>query len=194
MVFYVVLLVDEVIVCNVDVFLFELVGEGVDQLLIDECNFVWQVVELMVEYVGWVLDVLIMIDKFILVVGGMVGGSVDVVVVLVVMNLLWEFNVFCCDLCMFVVWLGSDVLFVLYGGIVLGMGCGEELVIVLFCNIFYWVLVFVDSGLFIFVVYNEFDWFREVGDLFWFGEFGLVLVVLVVGDLDQLVLLLGNEM
>lgn len=30
MVFYVVLLVDEVIVCNVDVFLFELVGEGVD--------------------------------------------------------------------------------------------------------------------------------------------------------------------
>ena len=62
-VFHAVSLVDEVTVRNADVLSLRVVGEGADQLPVDETNIAWQAAELMAEHIGRAPDVEITIDK-----------------------------------------------------------------------------------------------------------------------------------
>ena len=193
-VFHAVSLVDEVTVRNADVLSLEIIGEGADQLPLDERNLAWQAAELMAEHVGRAPDVSITIDKSIPVAGGMGGGSADAAAVLVAMNSLWELGVPRRDLHTLAAQLGSDVPFALHGGTALGTGRGEELATVLARNTFHWVLAFAEGGLSTPTVFSELDRLREVGTPPRLDEPGPVLAALAAGDPEQLAPLLGNEL
>ncbi len=193
-VFHAVSLVDEITVRNADVLSLELVGEGADQLPLDERNLAWQAAELMAEHVGRAPDVSIAIDKSIPVAGGMGGGSADAAAVLVAINSLWELGVPRRDLHVLAAKLGSDVPFALHGGTALGTGRGEELATVLARNTFHWVLAFAEGGLSTPAVFAELDRLREVGAPPRLDEPEPVLAALAAGDPEQLAPLLGNEL
>jgi 4-diphosphocytidyl-2-C-methyl-D-erythritol kinase len=193
-VFHAVSLFDEVTVRTADVMSLDVIGEGAEQLPVDERNLAWQAAELLAEHVGRTPDVAITIDKAIPVAGGMGGGSADAAAVLVAINALWEQGVPRRDLHALAAQLGSDVPFALHGGTALGTGRGEDLATVLARNTFHWVLAFGTSGLSTPAVYAEIDRLREVGDPPRLPEAEPVLAALAAGDPADLAPLLGNEL
>lgn len=193
-VFQAVSLHDDVTVQNADVLSLEIVGEGADELPVDERNLAWQAAELIADHVGRAPDVSIMIDKSIPVAGGLAGGSADAAAVLVAMNALWELKLPRRDLRALGGQLGSDVPFALHGGTALGTGRGEELAIVLSRTTFHWVLAFADGGLLTRSVFAELDRLRDAGSPPRLGEPGPALAALAAGDPVQLAQLLGNEL
>ncbi len=193
-VFHAVSLVDEVTVRNADVLSLRVVGEGADQLPVDETNIAWQAAELMAEHIGRAPDVEITIDKSIPVAGGMAGGSADAAAVLVAMNNLWELGVPRRDLHALAAQLGSDVPFALHGGTALGTGRGEELATVLARNTFHWVLAFGQDGLSTAAVYREIDRLREAGDPPRLADPEPLLGALAGGNPRELAPLLGNDL
>jgi 4-diphosphocytidyl-2C-methyl-D-erythritol kinase len=162
-VFHAVSLFDEITVRTADLLSLEVIGEGADQLPVDERNLAWQAAELLAEHVGRTPEVAITIEKAIPVAGGMAGGSADAAAVLVAMNALWETGVPRRDLHTLAARLGSDVPFALHGGTALGTGRGEELATVLARNTFHWVLAFGRRGMSTPTVFREIDRLREVG-------------------------------
>lgn len=98
----------------------------------------------------------IIIDKYIFVFVGFVGGSLDVVVVFKGLNVIWEFGFLIEELVEISLEIGFDIVFCVYGGIVLVIGCGEK-IFVLF-NIFGCWIVFVKLSIsvFILIIYKEF--------------------------------------
>ena len=193
-VFHAVSLVDEVTVRNADVLSLRVVGEGADDLPVDERNIAWRAAELMAEHVGRAPDVEITIDKSIPVAGGMAGGSADAAAVLVAMNNLWELGVPRRDLHTLAAQLGSDVPFALHGGTALGTGRGEELATVLARSTFHWVLAFGLGGLSTAAVYKEIDRLRETGDPPRLEDPEPLLGALAGGNPRELAALLGNDL
>ena len=193
-VFHAVSLVDEVTVRNADLLSLQVVGEGADQLPVDDRNLAWQAAELMAAHVGRAADVEIMIAKSIPVAGGMAGGSADAAAVLVAMNSLWEPGVPRRDLHALAAQLGSDVPFALHGGTALGTGRGDELATVLARNTFHWVLAFGKGGQSAGKVYGEIDRLRESGTPPRVGDPGPLLSALAAGDPHELAPLLGNDL
>ncbi|NTY59154.1 4-(cytidine 5'-diphospho)-2-C-methyl-D-erythritol kinase [Mycolicibacterium sphagni] len=193
-VFHAVSLVDEVTVRNADVLSLRVVGEGADDLPVDERNIAWQAAELMAEHVGRAPDVEITIEKSIPVAGGMAGGSADAAAVLVAMNNLWELGVPRRDLHGLAAQLGSDVPFALHGGTALGTGRGEELATVLARSTFHWVLAFGQGGLSTAAVYKEVDRLRETGDPPRLSDPEPLLGALAGGNPRELAALLGNDL
>ncbi len=193
-VFHAVSLVDEVTVRNADVLSLRVVGEGADDLPVDERNIAWQAAELMAEHVGRAPDVEVTIEKSIPVAGGMAGGSADAAAVLVAMNSLWELGVPRRDLHGLAAQLGSDVPFALHGGTALGTGRGEELATVLARSTFHWVLAFGQGGLSTAAVYKEIDRLRETGDPPRLSDPEPLLGALAGGNPRDLAALLGNDL
>ena len=193
-VFDAVSLVDEVTVRNADVLSLRVVGEGADDLPVDERNIAWQAAELMAEHVGRAPDVEVTIEKSIPVAGGMAGGSADAAAVLVAMNSLWELGVPRRDLHGLAAQLGSDVPFALHGGTALGTGRGEELATVLARSTFHWVLAFGQGGLSTAAVYKEIDRLRETGDPPRLSDPEPLLGALAGGNPRDLAALLGNDL
>jgi 4-diphosphocytidyl-2-C-methyl-D-erythritol kinase len=193
-VFHAVSLFDEITVRTADLLSLEVIGEGADQLPVDERNLAWQAAELLAEHVGRTPEVAITIEKAIPVAGGMAGGSADAAAVLVAVNALWETGVPRRDLHTLAARLGSDVPFALHGGTALGTGRGEELATVLARNTFHWVLAFGRRGMSTPTVFREIDRLREVGDPPRVEDAEPVLAALAAGDPHQLAPLLGNEL
>jgi 4-diphosphocytidyl-2-C-methyl-D-erythritol kinase len=193
-VFHAVSLFDEITVRTADLLSLEVIGEGADQLPVDERNLAWQAAELLAEHVGRTPEVAITIEKAIPVAGGMAGGSADAAAVLVAMNTLWETGVPRRDLHTLAARLGSDVPFALHGGTALGTGRGEELATVLARNTFHWVLAFGRRGMSTPTVFREIDRLREVGNPPRVEDAEPVLAALAAGDPRQLAPLLGNEL
>ncbi len=193
-VFHAVSLFDEITVRTADVLSLDVIGEGAEQLPLDERNLAWQAAELLAEHVGRTPEVSITIEKAIPVAGGMAGGSADAAAVLVAMNALWETGVPRRDLHTLAARLGSDVPFALHGGTALGTGRGEELATVLARNTFHWVLAFGRKGLSTPAVFAEIDRLRAVGEPPRVDTAEPVLAALAAGDPRQLAPLLGNEL
>ena len=193
-VFHAVSLFDEITVRTADLLSLEIIGEGAEQLPVDERNLAWQAAELLGEHVGRTPEVAITIEKAIPVAGGMAGGSADAAAVLVAMNTLWETGVPRRDLHTLAARLGSDVPFALHGGTALGTGRGEELATVLARNTFHWVLAFGRRGMSTPAVFREIDRLREVGEPPRIDDAEPVLAALAAGDPHQLAPLLGNEL
>ncbi len=193
-VFHAVSLFDEVTVRTSDMTSIEVVGEGAEQVPMDERNLAWQAAELLGKHVGRTPDVAITIDKSIPVAGGMAGGSADAAAVLVAVNALWEQGVPRRDLHTLAARLGSDVPFALHGGTALGTGRGDELATVLSRNTFHWVLALGQTGLSTAAVFAELDRLRDVGAPPRLGDAEPVLAALASGDPAVLAPLLGNEL
>ncbi|CAN5601392.1 4-(cytidine 5'-diphospho)-2-C-methyl-D-erythritol kinase [soil metagenome] len=193
-VFHAVSLFDEITVRTADLLSLEVIGEGAEQLPVDERNLAWRAAEMLAEHVGRTPEVAITIEKAIPVAGGMAGGSADAAAVLVAMNTLWETGVPRRDLHALAARLGSDVPFALHGGTALGTGRGEELATVLARNTFHWVLAFGRRGMSTPAVFREIDRLREVGDPPRIDGAESVLAALAAGDPHQLAPLLGNEL
>jgi len=193
-VFHAVSLSDDVTVRTADLLSLHVIGEGVDQVPLDERNLAWQAAELMAEHVGRAPDVQIVIEKSIPVAGGMAGGSADAAAVLVAMNSLWELGVPRPDLHAMAAELGSDVPFALHGGTALGTGRGEDLAAVLARNTFHWVLALGSGGLSTAAVYAEIDRLRKTGSPPRHDDPEPLLTALSAGDPHALAPLLGNDL
>ena len=115
-VFHAVSLFDEITVRTADLLSLEVIGEGADQLPVDERNLAWQAAELLAEHVGRTPEVAITIEKAIPVAGGMAGGSADAAATLVALDRLWDLQTTDEDLLAIAARLGSDVPFALIGG------------------------------------------------------------------------------
>jgi 4-diphosphocytidyl-2-C-methyl-D-erythritol kinase len=193
-VFHAVSLSDDVTVRTADVLSLYLIGEGADEVPVDERNLAWRAAELLADHVGRAPDVEITIEKSIPVAGGMAGGSADAAAVLVAMNSLWELGVPRRDLHAMAAELGSDVPFALHGGTALGSGRGEELATVLSRNTFHWVLAFGAGGLATAAVYAEIDRLRQTGSPPRLEDPEPLLTALACGDPRVLAPLLGNDL
>ena len=193
-VFHAVSLSDDVTLRTADVISLKVIGEGAEEIPVDDRNLAWRAAELMAEHVGRAPDVEIVIDKSIPAAGGMAGGSADAAAVLVGMNELWELGVPRRDLHTLAAELGSDVPFALHGGTALGTGRGEELTTVLARATFHWVLAFGAAGLSTPAVYAEIDRLRDNGNPPRLSDPEALLAALSSGDPHALAPLLGNDL
>jgi 4-diphosphocytidyl-2-C-methyl-D-erythritol kinase len=190
-------LTDEVTVAVADEPGVEVHGEGASTVPTGASNLAWRAVEELARYAGRdisELKVRVVIRKGIPVAGGMAGGSADAAATLVGLASLWRLEVGRDELALLAAKIGSDVPFVLHGGVALGTGRGEQLVPVLSRHTFHWVLAFDRRGLSTPKVYAELDRLRADGEPPTVGAVEPVLEALASGDPRQLALLLGNDL
>jgi len=190
-------LTDEVTVAVADESGLDVRGEGADEVPTDSSNLVWKAVRALAAHVGRDPDepkLRITINKGIPVAGGMAGGSADAAATLVALANLWRLEIGRDELAGVAAEVGSDVPFVLQGGLALGTGRGEQLVPVLSRHTYHWVMALDSSGLSTPEVFRELDRLRADGNPPRVGAVEPVLEALASGDPNQLALLLGNDL
>ncbi|EWM14120.1 4-(cytidine 5'-diphospho)-2-C-methyl-D-erythritol kinase, partial [Kutzneria sp. 744] len=134
-------LTDEVTVAVSDESGLEVRGEGAEDVPTDASNLVWKAVRALAAHVGRDPDepkLRITINKGIPVAGGMAGGSADAAATLIALAHLWRLEMGRDELSTVAAEVGSDVPFVLQGGVALGTGRGEQLVPVLSRHTYHW--------------------------------------------------------
>ncbi|HTI25381.1 MAG TPA: 4-(cytidine 5'-diphospho)-2-C-methyl-D-erythritol kinase [Kutzneria sp.] len=190
-------LIDEVTVAVADESRLEVRGEGAQDVPTDQSNLVWKAVRALAAHVGRDPDepkLRISINKGIPVAGGMAGGSADAAATLVALAHLWRLEMGRDELATVAAEIGSDVPFVLQGGLALGTGRGEQLVPVLSRHTYHWVMALDTGGLSTPEVFRELDRLRVDGNPPRVGAVEPVLEALTSGDPNQLALLLGNDL
>jgi 4-diphosphocytidyl-2-C-methyl-D-erythritol kinase len=190
-------LTDEVTVAVADEPGLEVRGEGADAVPTDSSNLVWKAARALAAHVGRDPDdtkLRITINKGIPVAGGMAGGSADAAATLVALANLWRLEIGRDELATVAAEVGSDVPFVLQGGLALGTGRGEQLVPVLSRHTYHWVMALDSGGLSTPEVFRELDRLRAEGNPPRVGAVEPVLEALASGDPNQLALLLGNDL
>lgn len=190
-------LTDEVTVAVAEDPGIEVYGEGADEVPTGASNLAWQAVRALAEHVGRDPEdpkVRIVINKGIPVAGGMAGGSADAAATLVALANLWRLEIGRDELSTIAARLGSDVPFVLQGGVALGTGRGEQLVPVLARHTYHWVIALDRKGLSTPEVFRELDRLRADGNPPRVGAVEPALEALSSGDPRQLALLLGNDL
>ena len=98
-----------------------------DAELSGQRNIVWDAAVALAEHAGIAPDAHVKIEKRIPVAAGLGGGSADAAAALRGLNTLWELNLPDAELAAVASTLGSDVPFLLAGGLALGRGRGDEL-------------------------------------------------------------------
>jgi 4-diphosphocytidyl-2-C-methyl-D-erythritol kinase len=93
--------------------------------------------------------------------GGMAGGSADGAAVLLALDAIYNLGLSRNDLEKLAAQLGSDLPFVLTGGVAIGRGRGDEITPALTSGTFQWVLALSNQGLSTPQVYQECDRLRE---------------------------------
>jgi 4-diphosphocytidyl-2-C-methyl-D-erythritol kinase len=136
----------------------------------------------------------IRIDKDIPVAGGMAGGSADAAAVLVACDHLWGLRMDREELAEVAAELGSDVPFILSGGIAVGSGRGEGLAPVLARGTFQWVFAVSDRGLSTPDVYAECDRLRGPRTVPTPEPSSEMMSALRSGDSEALGRALGNDL
>lgn len=126
------------------------VPEGLD-------NIALRAAALLRERTGVELGAELTIRKVIPVAGGLAGGSADAAAALVACNEIWGTGLSRHELEPLAAELGSDVPFLLHGGIAVGGGRGETVSPVLARGSYHWVLAVAEHGLSTAAVYAEFD-------------------------------------
>ena len=123
----------------------------------DDNNLAIRAARLLREKTGSVEGAAIAIRKVIPVAGGMAGGSADAAAALVACNELWGTGLTRVELEIIAAELGSDVPFLIHGGIAIGGGRGELISPVLARGSYHWVFAIAAQGLSTQSVYAEFD-------------------------------------
>ena len=135
-------------------------GEGAASLPLDEGNLVWRAAAALAAHAGVPADARLEVVKAIPVAAGLAGGSADAAATLVACDELWGTALGRAELVAVAARLGSDVAFLLGGGLALGTGRGELLTPVLAAGEWHWVLAVADGQLSAAEVYAELDRLR----------------------------------
>lgn len=159
-VFLAVSLYDEVTAAAADGLSLSVSGEGSAGLPLDERNLAWRAAEALAEYAGVPADASLTLVKEIPVAAGLAGGSADAAATLVACDELWGLGLGRTELLEMAASVGSDVAFLLGGGMALGTGRGELLTPVLAAGQWHWVLALADGELSTAEVYAELDRLR----------------------------------
>ncbi len=134
------------------------------------------------------------IRKVIPVAGGMAGGSADAAAALVACNEIWGTGLARPELEQLAAQLGSDVPFLLHGGIAIGGGRGEIISPVLARGSYFWVVAVASQGLATQDVYAEFDRLNDGADLPQPEPPDDLLAALRAGDATELGASLSNDL
>lgn len=151
---------DEVTVVPSDDWSVLVSGPYADRVPRDETNLALRAARALARQVGVDDPVSVLIHKEIPVAGGMAGGSADAAGALLACDHLWGLGLPRDDLLETAGDLGSDIPFVLAGGIAVGSGRGERLAPVLARGTYHWVLAVSPTGLSTPAVYAECDRLR----------------------------------
>ncbi len=135
-------------------------GIDVTDVPTDESNLAMRALRLVARQVGRDLDVTLTVHKEIPTAGGLAGGSTDAAAALVALDALWQINLSREQLSVLAAQLGSDVVFCLHGGTMLGTGRGEHVVALPHTGELHWVVAVADDGLSTPAVYTELDRLR----------------------------------
>ncbi len=135
-------------------------GEGAGTVPLDGGNLAWRAAAALAEYAGVPADARLELVKEIPVAAGLAGGSADAAAALVACDELWGTGLGRSTLLELAADLGSDVPFLLGGGMALGTGRGERLTPVLAAGEWHWVLALAESELSTPEVYAEHDRLR----------------------------------
>lgn len=134
------------------------------------------------------------IRKVIPVAGGMAGGSADAAAALTACNELWRTGLSRAELEKLAAQLGSDVPFLLHGGIAMGGGRGELVSPVLARGSYHWVFAIASHGLSTAAVYGEFDRLNADRDVPQPQVADDLLAALRAGDAEALGDALSNDL
>ncbi|MFT4189641.1 MAG: 4-(cytidine 5'-diphospho)-2-C-methyl-D-erythritol kinase [Aeromicrobium sp.] len=155
-------------------------------------NLAVRAVELLREATGVRAGLDLVIEKNIPVAGGMAGGSADAAAALVGANVALELGLTRDDLEPLAAQLGSDVPFLLHGGIAVGTGRGEQVMPVLARGRYSFLIAVSDTGLSTPEVYREYD--RLVPDPEPPGLSSELMTALRSGDTELLSAFMVNDL
>lgn len=159
-VFLAVSLYDQVTATSAEGLSLSVRGEGAGGVPLGAGNLAWRAAAILAEYSGVPADVSLTLVKEIPVAAGLAGGSADAAAALVACDELWGTGLARSTLVELAARLGSDVAFLLGGGMALGTGRGELLTPVLAAGEWHWVLALADGELSTAHVYAELDRLR----------------------------------
>lgn len=160
----------------------------------DDNNLAVKAARLLRDHTGFVGGVDMAIRKVIPVAGGMAGGSADAAAALVACNDAWGTGLARTDLEKLAAKLGSDVPFLLHGGIAVGGGRGETISPVLARGSYHWVFAVAAEGLSTAAVYAEFDRLNADGKVPEPSVPDALLAALRAGDPEALGATLSNDL
>jgi 4-diphosphocytidyl-2-C-methyl-D-erythritol kinase len=185
---------DEVTVVPSDEWSVVVHGPYADHVPTDGSNLALRAARSLAEQVGVDEPVSVVIYKEIPVAGGMAGGSADAAGALLACDHLWGLGLRRDDLLETAADLGSDIPFVLTGGIAVGSGRGERLAPVLARGTYHWVLAVSDTGLSTPSVYAECDRLRGTSRVPVPEPSADMMTALRSGDVDALGAALTNDL
>ncbi|HEU5000407.1 MAG TPA: 4-(cytidine 5'-diphospho)-2-C-methyl-D-erythritol kinase [Lapillicoccus sp.] len=185
---------DEVTVVPADDWSVAVHGPYADRVPTDGSNLALRAARTLAEQVGVDEPVAVVIHKEIPVAGGMAGGSADAAGALLACDHLWGLGLPRDDLLETAAGLGSDIPFVLTGGIAVGSGRGERLAPVLARGSYHWVLAVSGNGLSTPSVYAECDRLRGTARVPHPEPSTEMMTALRSGDVDALGAALTNDL
>lgn len=185
---------DEVTVIPADEWSVSVTGPYAARVPTDESNLALRAARLLATVTSVDEPVAVHIHKEIPVAGGMAGGSADAAAALLACDHLWSVGMSRDELLEIAAELGSDVPFLLAGGIAVGSGRGEQLAPVLARGSYHWVLAVSDGGLSTPEVYAECDRLRSGQETPTPEPSPEMLAALRSGDADALGAALSNDL
>lgn len=160
----------------------------------DDDNLAVRAARLLRKHAGNTQGIDLAIRKVIPVAGGMAGGSADAAAALLACNEAWGTGLSRSALEELAAQLGSDVPFLLHGGIAVGGGRGETVSPVLARGSYNWVFATAHEGLSTAAVYAEFDRLNADVEVPMPAVPDALLSALRAGDADALGLALSNDL
>jgi len=157
-------------------------------------NLAVKAARLLRERTGITAGVDLAIRKVIPVAGGMAGGSADAAAALVACNDVWGAGLSRAALEALAAQLGSDVPFLLHGGIAVGGGRGETVSPVLARGSYHWVFAMAHEGLSTKAVFAEFDRINAHATVSEPTVPDALLAALRAGDAEALGAALSNDL
>lgn len=157
-------------------------------------NLAVKAARLLRERTGITAGVDLAIRKVIPVAGGMAGGSADAAAALVACNDVWGAGLSRAALEALAAQLGSDVPFLLHGGIAVGGGRGETVSPVLARGSYHWVFAMAHEGLSTKAVFAEFDRINAHATVSEPTVPDALLAALRAGDAEALGAVLSNDL
>ncbi len=185
---------DEVTVVPADDWSVVATGPYADRVPTDDSNLALRAAHALADHADLDDPVSVHIHKEIPVAGGMAGGSADAAGALIACDHLWGLGLPRDDLLDTAADLGSDVPFVLAGGIAVGSGRGERLAPVLARGVYHWVLAVSDTGLSTSQVYAEYDRLRGGAPVLVPEPSAEMMTALRSGDVEALGAALSNDL
>ena len=193
-VFQAISLFDNVKVAAADQFSIIVSGDYTNGVPLDQSNLVYKAIELMADKFDTDKNLEISIEKSIPVAGGMAGGSADAAAVLLGIDQLYRLGLSKDELGEIARKLGSDVPFMLHGGVAVGRGHGDEITPALSRGNYHWVIALSSNGLATPAVYGECDRLRTGLDIKAPSINDELLQALLTGDSVRVGKALNNDL